>query len=225
MEFFDASKKEESDGEETEDETEEEKLIELERRKFGARDTTATNATPADEKEEGKDDELRKDAIPAVNVVHATKTRSTDEKGDGTSVDAMHEVENAARDKGDKGSTDEDNGREDARPTTTVHALVESVLKKYEKRSEYTQKALEFTRKRGFGPTKRKRSLDDKEDEGDEEEEVHTDSDAEIEEEIVFLRQILKEKMNGDSNTSMNNPLNIPSSEEIMRVVDKKLGE
>ena len=38
MEFFDASKKEESDGEETEDETEEEKLIELERRKFGARD-------------------------------------------------------------------------------------------------------------------------------------------------------------------------------------------
>ena len=31
--------------------------------------------------------------------------------------------------------------------------------------------------------------------------------------------------MNGDSNTSMNNPLNIPSSEEIMRVVDKKLGE
>ena len=225
MEFFDASKKEESDGEETEDETEEEKLIELERRKFGARDTTATKATPADEKEEGKDDELRKDAIPAVNVVHATKTRSTDEKGDGTSLDAMHEVENAARDKEDKGSTDEDNGREDARPTTTVHALVESVLKKYEKRSEYTQKALEFTRKRGFGPTKRKRSLDDKEDEGDEEEEVHTDSDAEIEEEIVFLRQILKEKMNGDSNTSMNNPLNIPSSEEIMRVVDKKLGE
>ena len=73
MEFFDASKKEESDGEETEDETEEEKLIELERRKFGARDTTATNATPADEKEEGKDDEFRKDAIPAGNVVHATK--------------------------------------------------------------------------------------------------------------------------------------------------------
>ena len=60
MEFFDASKKEESDGEETEDETEEEKLIELERRKFGARDTTATNATPADEKEEGKDDEFKK---------------------------------------------------------------------------------------------------------------------------------------------------------------------
>ena len=57
---------------------------------------------------------------------------------------------------------------------------------------------------------------------GEEEEEVHTDSDAEIEEEIVFLRQILKEKMNGDSNTSMNNPLNIPSSEEISAVVDEE---
>ena len=77
MEFFDASKKEESDGEETEDETEEEKLIELERRKFGARDTTATKATPADEKEEGKDDTgATRDCIRIIHFAGSQHTCS-----------------------------------------------------------------------------------------------------------------------------------------------------
>ena len=103
-----------------------------------------------------------------------------------------------------------------------VVSTVGNILKEYEKQSADVRKALEFTRKRGFGQgsdEERRNSLEEVTEE--EEDEDDTDSDADVDEEILFLKEMLSKKMRGresnaENTTSNNNPLNIPTSEEIM---------
>merc|ERR1712070_900088 len=89
-----------------------------------------------------------------------------------------------------------------------VVSTVGNILKEYEKQSSDVRKALEFTRKRGFGgasSTKRgrKRSLEEVTEEEDEDED-DTDSDADVDEEILFLKEMLAKKMRGRESNAEN---------------------
>ena len=228
--------KKEKDGEEedTEDETEEEKLNELERRKSST--TTTTLLGSCDDKDDEKDvsekmaTTTREDATDGGDFekkILNNDAGSCEENDDGSLEAKMHH-----REEGDKNNIPAANVEDDcpletkrARTCANASTSVEDVLKEYEKQSEDVQKALAFTRKRGFATSKRKRSFDEDE---EEDEEDHTDSDADIDEEIVFLKEMLKKKIaqgGGGGNNSVSNPFNIPTSEEIMRVVDARLGE
>ena len=225
------------DGENTEDETEEEKRVELERRNASSITINATITTKGDDYEEEETKTTKSTSKKREEEKDVVVQKNETGKEDDEMMMMVMQRQNA---EGKGMNTNEEEEEEDPdfyrkqveKTKVEVVSNVGNILREYEKQSADVRKALEFTRKRGFGgasSTKRgrKRSLEEVTEE--EEDEDDTDSDADVDEEILLLKEMLAKKMRGResnaANTTSNTPFNIPTSEEIMRAVDARLGE
>ena len=225
------------DGENTEDETEEEKRVELERRNASSITINATITTKGDDYEEEETKTTKSTSKKREEEKDVVVQKNETGKEDDEMMMMVMQRQNA---EGKGMNTNEEEEEEDPdfyrkqveKTKVEVVSNVGNILREYEKQSADVRKALEFTRKRGFGgasSTKRgrKRSLEEVTEE--EEDEDDTDSDADVDEEILLLKEMLATKMRGRksnaANTTSNTPFNIPTSEEITRAVEARLGE
>ena len=145
------------DGENTEDESEEEKRVELERRNASSITINATITTGDDDEEEAtKTFKSTSKREEEKDIVVQKNEKEKEEEEDDEMMMMMMQRQNS---EGGGRNANEDEEEEDPdfyknqveKTKVAVVSTVGNILKEYEKQSADVRKALEFTRKRGFG--------------------------------------------------------------------------